>query len=159
MGLLLDHFHHVISDGLRDFLEPMRYAGGDDDHISFAEVVRLSTAHVLSALLTGSSDMAANHRAASDERGGTLENVKGVGFLVVDFDFTTAVARYHQDRQIRSPNDRGVVGDFVVRDIRDLCITHRAHQQGTRRQEQKNAGKFHTVRIRPPDAGGPGILQ
>src|ERR1051325_8404128 len=82
-GLLLDHFHDVVRDGLRDLLEPMRYAGRDDDDVAFAEVIRLSARHVFSALLAWTADASTDHRAAGDQSGRAIENVKGVGFLVM----------------------------------------------------------------------------
>ena len=49
-----------------------------------------------------------------------IENVEGVGFLVMDFHFTFAVARDHQNGEVRSTHERSVFRDFVVSDKSNL---------------------------------------
>src|SRR5438105_4600630 len=49
--LRFDDFYDVVVDRLRNFLEPVRNAGGNDDDVSLREVMNFAASHILSAPL------------------------------------------------------------------------------------------------------------
>ena len=53
--LWLPHLDHVIQERIRDFFEPVRHAGGDDDHVALIEPARFTTVDGLAAEFIGSS--------------------------------------------------------------------------------------------------------
>ncbi len=44
--LLLQHFHDIVTDGLRNFLKPVRNTRRNHDHIALAQVMRLAALYV-----------------------------------------------------------------------------------------------------------------
>src|SRR5205814_1453908 len=82
---MLAYFDDVVVEDAFDFLEPMRDACGNDNHISLDEFAGLPIPNGRAPYLVGSDGPAFYHRTARDERTGSLGDVDEIGVQRMDF--------------------------------------------------------------------------
>src|SRR5262249_38737662 len=114
----LEHLHDVVAHRLGNFLEPVRNARGDHDHIAFGHVVRLAAFDAGADGLVGLGPFQADNFASRDQRGFAVHDVHDVGLFVVDLDTARLVAMAAGDLEGRVVGERPALsergGDFVV---------------------------------------------
>src|SRR5262245_20902777 len=97
----------------------MRYAGGDDDHVAFGEVVRFAALDIGSKKLIGPADFAADHGSTGDEGRLAVGDVEDVGLFLVYLDLTGSRAFINGNRVVGRGSDRSALRDLVMIGVGD----------------------------------------
>ena len=132
--LRLHHLHHVVTDWRRHFLEPVRRAGGNDDHIALHQLLRGAASDIRAEPLIGPRILGADNLAAGHERRGAVHDVNHVHLLVVHFDLPRLVAVRARHKHVGPRHNRTAFGQrcrhLVVVDEHD----RRDRRPGLRRR-------------------------
>src|SRR5262249_54275978 len=112
--LRLNDFNHVIIDFLGDFFEPVRNTGWNDHDVTFCKVSGLATIDTRPELLVWPRNLSSNHRATGHNGGFPVQNIKGVGFLIVNFHLTGTGAAIHGNRKIWRRHQTSAFGDLLM---------------------------------------------
>src|SRR5262245_23261262 len=88
----LEDLDDKVADRLRNFLEPMWHAGGNDKDVTLGDAMRFATGDVRALPLSGRRHLTALHLAAKHECRLTVDDVEDIGLLVVHFDLAAGLA-------------------------------------------------------------------
>jgi hypothetical protein len=104
----------------------VRHAGGDDDDVTFLQLVDLASIDARAEQLIRPRLLAADHRAAGDERRLAIDDIEDVSFLDVHFGLTRRGAAQNRCAVVRGGGETSAVGEggrhFLRRDIGDLRL-------------------------------------
>src|SRR6185369_1465577 len=97
---LLADLDHVIKECSVHLFEPMGNAVGNDDDVTFFELMVFAADNFFRAHFARTARVLVDGLAASHECGGTLHNVENIGVVFVDLDFTGSRATAGHDFEI-----------------------------------------------------------